>query len=690
MRYKSPGQRLICKIVAGAVLIFQVQMALGQNYQLIDSLKESLRSAEAQNRFQLLSSIAWEYRFGFPDTTIYYARQAFDLGRELQVHKDLAKPLNYIGIAYNYRGDRLLSLSYLQQAIDLAIQQNDSSQLAHAYNSMGRVYYGQGMVQRSVDYFIKSEKIFQTIHDLHGIAYAYQSLGNLYHTQSDFNNAFDLYSRALKIREQIGNKREIISAYIFLGRLYQDERKFAESNEYFFAAGSMAQEINDAILRAEIEIYQAQNYLESGNISKAETIGIKSFNEITAINNVRMLPLASLVIGRIYSKQNHEDKASQYFFKSREAATLIRDAGALRDAYYWLWKLEEKRGNATAAIRYQNQFLIMRDSTRDFELTRKVDRLQFQMELEKREHEKELLKVERELLTAEKEKNNALILQQRGHIYMLILAAASGCGIIAILLISGSKRKKLNGQLVTHNAEMALKNLQLRELNSQKDMFTNIVAHDLKSPLNSIKALCFLLEMQGNLDQEQLKYVKLIKDSTQSGTEIITDLLSIHELESNISLVIEQVALEAFICNRLNTFAQAATEKNISFETTITEGSVYTDKMHLSRVLDNLISNAIKFSPPGSTIFLEAKHLEEYVEISVRDQGPGFSEEDKKHLYQKFKKLSARPTGGESSSGLGLAIVKILVDSLSGRIDLKSEAGQGSEFIVTIPVKRKL
>jgi signal transduction histidine kinase len=101
--------------------------------------------------------------------------------------------------------------------------------------------------------------------------------------------------------------------------------------------------------------------------------------------------------------------------------------------------------------------------------------------------------------------------------------------------------------------------------------------------------------------------------------------------------------------------------------------------------VDNLLSNAIKFSEHQSKIAIQASIENERAIISIRDSGPGFSDEDKQFLFQRFKKLSARPTGGESSNGLGLAIVKTLVDRLHGEIELKSALGEGAEFIVTIP-----
>ena len=110
------------------------------------------------------------------------------------------------------------------------------------------------------------------------------------------------------------------------------------------------------------------------------------------------------------------------------------------------------------------------------------------------------------------------------------------------------------------------------------------------------------------------------------------------------------------------------------------------DKDSLLRILDNLISNAIKFSPAGKSITLKAVREDTLVRIFVIDQGPGFSEEDKKELFKKFKRLSAQPTGGESSTGLGLAIVKHLVRQLGGEIKLVSGPDSGATFEIILPV----
>jgi signal transduction histidine kinase len=102
-----------------------------------------------------------------------------------------------------------------------------------------------------------------------------------------------------------------------------------------------------------------------------------------------------------------------------------------------------------------------------------------------------------------------------------------------------------------------------------------------------------------------------------------------------------------------------------------------------------LLSNAIKFSPKNSIVDISADRTEYEYWISIKDKGPGFSSSDKEQLFQKFKKLSARPTAGETSNGLGLAIVKILVDRLKGKIELTSDQGKGSEFVIRFPQQKQ-
>ena len=112
---------------------------------------------------------------------------------------------------------------------------------------------------------------------------------------------------------------------------------------------------------------------------------------------------------------------------------------------------------------------------------------------------------------------------------------------------------------------------------------------------------------------------------------------------------------------------------------------INSDRSAVVQVIGNLVSNGIKYSPRERKIAISVLGLDQYVIIKVKDHGLGFSEKDKKLVFQKYKKLSAQPTGGESSSGIGLFIVKMLIEKMNGIISFESEQRVGTEFTITLP-----
>ncbi len=169
------------------LLLFLAPVLLdAQNMQKIDSLKGKLTQSSAQNRYELLNSLAWEFRFAHPDSTIFYGEQAYTLANELGLTKDKARSLNYIGIAYNYKGERLKAYDFFSQALDVSSRQKDSTQIAHTNNNLGRLFFEQGILAKAYDYFIKAYNIFKLTGDHSGLAYTLQSLGTLQRSQKDF------------------------------------------------------------------------------------------------------------------------------------------------------------------------------------------------------------------------------------------------------------------------------------------------------------------------------------------------------------------------------------------------------------------------------------------------------------------------------------------------------------------------
>ncbi|TAE12731.1 MAG: hybrid sensor histidine kinase/response regulator [Bacteroidetes bacterium] len=239
--------------------------------------------------------------------------------------------------------------------------------------------------------------------------------------------------------------------------------------------------------------------------------------------------------------------------------------------------------------------------------------------------------------------------------------------------------------------ELVQKNEQLAELNREKDNLLSIVAHDLGAPLNNIFGLLGLIQEELVFTEEQAAYLQLIYQEIDKGKKHIDELLAICNYESwkAKSLVVCELNMHNFLKRITSQFEGVAQKKEITIDCQdIPEDLVLeTDEDLLTRIMQNLFSNAVKFSNPQTNIKISVQKEGDQVQIGIRDEGLGFSEEDKQKIFQKFQKLSARPTSGESSTGLGLSIVKSFTERLGGKIHLESCLGEGSTFRLSFPQK---
>ncbi|PIB34833.1 hypothetical protein BFP72_05150 [Reichenbachiella sp. 5M10] len=315
------------------------------------------------------------------------------------------------------------------------------------------------------------------------------------------------------------------------------------------------------------------------------------------------------------------------------------------------------------------------------------------------------------ILTKEKELQLALIKnanlrlaeEERSHRILVIGLSAVGVLLLAmsVLLIKYDKTMRQmtlqKGQIeeqqkdIQHkNEKLINRNVQLHALNEDKNHLVSILAHDLRSPLSQIVGLSNLMSSSSKrTPEEDATYLGHIHDAAERMNQMVSKILDREVLEGTQSpVLVERVDVRQVIGDIADRYGSVAQQKSICLETVLSSDSwLMTDHMLLFLVLENLVSNAIKFSPQGSVVGLEASQHEGRMIFVVRDQGPGFSEEDKSRMFHRFQKLSAQPTGNESSTGLGLSIVKKYVQDLQGKIWLESQPEEGSVFYVSLPIE---
>ena len=251
------------------------------------------------------------------------------------------------------------------------------------------------------------------------------------------------------------------------------------------------------------------------------------------------------------------------------------------------------------------------------------------------------------------------------------------------------EKGRLVSEIAVQKTAIEQRNDELRHLNELKNAFLGIAAHDLRSPIGLIQMTAeLLLDSETELPREQqTKFTQDILRHTGHMLTLLNDLLDVSQIESgNLSLEETSIDLAALLEEAVKWHALVATPKGTRVQLQpAAPGQVHADPLRLRQVIDTLISNAVKYSPPGSLVRVEMQRFDRGWRIAVKDQGPGLTPADRQRLFQDFARLSARPTGGEKSVGLGLAIVRRIVEAHGGQVGADSEPGQGATFWFTLP-----
>ncbi|MBK6267172.1 transporter substrate-binding domain-containing protein [Marivirga sp. S37H4] len=320
-------------------------------------------------------------------------------------------------------------------------------------------------------------------------------------------------------------------------------------------------------------------------------------------------------------------------------------------------------------------------------------------------------------LTKEKEiQSQSLLASQKEQELQRLIIISISLGLIFIFLIvllliktnrirardnmllteKGKEMEKLLNQLNSQKAEIShqrqllqKKNIELTNINKQKDELIGIVAHDLKSPINQMSGLINLLGFKNDTwDADELMIYQKLESSNQHLKELVERILDLEAIgKKSLNYVMNEVDMAAVMRDTIEDFKEKALFKNIRLESKDLKGNltILADPFFLRQVYENLLSNAIKFSPTNTTVYIGSDEIEGYYHINIRDEGPGISKPDQNKLFTKYQTLSAKPTGDESSTGLGLSIVKKYVEEMNGSVWCESELGKGANFIVAFP-----
>jgi len=606
------------------------------------------------------------------------------------------------------------AITLLTQAIDFA--GNDST-LINTYKALSNAYKNTNNYEKAFLYLTIAKDIASRSKNNLQLAWLTYETGLLYHALEDYQESIKQFENAYSLSK---NYDDVLKGVCLtqIGVCYRHLKDYWRSLRYInLAEGVFIQKKDTAALIGNYHnkalVFTYFNKTDSAlwyfrkNLILSEQLGrfnfiIGSYSRIgtaferagqfdsamhyyqkaVALNNnkessPRWITDAYQNMARICLKRKQVSQAQEYAKIAEKLSLTMTDKTYLSNSYYLLAECHDSSKQYKDALFYMKLADSMRSKLLDYKNLQYINSLNYKYETAKKQTEavRKQLVLEEARLQVQKQRTNVLWIL----VFLLVLVV----GFIWIIVI---KKNKTTQQLTEQNKTILNINKKLQELNLEKNNLISIVAHDIRAPLQRIKGILSIMQMTNdNLTDEQKDLLNQAIKITEQSNEMVTELLYVNSLEEKTeNLILRPVNLVDVLQELSESYKEQAQSKAISleFEHKEKEIMILAETLYVNRIFDNLISNAIKFSHSGSNVRIYAQTKGRHAYASVRDEGQGIAPEDRERLFQKFQRLSAKPTAGENSTGLGLAIVKRLTEKLGASIEVDSSVGKGTTFTV--------
>lgn len=620
-----------------------------ENYQLQLRLKNRRDASSTLNNL----GVSY-YMMGNYQQALDYFEQSLSLREEFNDTANIVKTLNNLGVISQIVGDYEKALAFLQKSLLFKIALADTLSIAKTLNNIGVVYMDLGKYSDAWKFMKQALDYYTLKNDLSGIAASYNNLGQLFNEEKMADSALSYYSLSLEIKRKIGDRRGIGNTLNNMGMIYFEKKLHSQAIELFEEAKEIRTQLDD------------------------------NFGLSSTLNN----------LANLYFSEKNYPKAIEFFRKSLEIAESENLKGILQRNYAGLAQLFDETGRTADALKYYKLLNAIKDSLYKEDINKQLGDLQLKYQTEKSKKENEILKQKNQI----QELQLKISTERQTKLYVLIMLLVAG-GIAAFLIMQNRSNRRLNAQLQKHNDELGIKVAQrtseLEESNKTKDQIFSIIAHDLKSPFNSLLGLTDLLSesFDSLSDDEKKEFIKYTKESVENLYRLLENLLNwSHTQTGRLKLSPEPLQIDTIIYDTLDLFYPQSQKKSIALTVEVeTMAQAYADKETVKTVLRNLISNAIKFTPIGGKVTINYSLTEfaetgQMITIAVKDTGVGIPLEKQHFLFENPGQVKSPGTSYEKGTGLGLLLCKDFIEKNQGQISISSESGKGSTFAFTLPV----
>lgn len=648
-------------------------------------------------------------------------------------NQDSVRVHDLLKVVENNRADSALAYGNNAKAMAIARASGDEILLADAMTSLGILYYAYGNYDSNIVYWVAARDIYQKAGDTINWAKTERLIGVHLDIHGEIQKSLEKFMLCRDLYKAVNHRKGLGESYVSISIMQQRLDRYSQALESGRLALDIAlNEKNDKILGSiynnmgsnfnELNMYDsAEKYFDlaimeqskSGNVfglamtfHNLGTFELKRKNYRKALNHYQksvelkeMNPesddalSSALSISLCYIHLNKLDSANTMLLKTLELS--LKNDNLMRsiESYKFLADLEEKKGNYQKSLGYLKEHMRLNDSANKILVNSTLQDLEAKLEVNKAKDQNDLL------LLAQAE-NEKLLAENRKGIYALITLAILLIILIGVLYFilrnlskSRMRLKELNAELLHNTERLEENNQSLEKLMNAKNDLVSVMAHDLRSPFGKIQSITQLIEMSTD-EKEKESYLHMLENITHDGMALIQDLIDLSRIELNEISDEHMKRLSAFnfsdIFNQLKaSFESHLKTKNLEMHLDLSEQPVMNRADYCERICDNIVSNAIKYSNPNGTIKIKSRVDGDLMKILIEDNGPGFKQKDMPGLFQRFSRLSARPTGIETSTGLGLYIAKKLAESIKGDIRLLSNENEPARFCVEIPMNLK-
>ncbi|TAE22242.1 MAG: hypothetical protein EAZ92_16020 [Candidatus Kapaibacterium sp.] len=621
--------------------------------------------------------------------------------------------------------------AFAQAAYNRAVSAENLSRQAQALMILGYTVWVQGLFEESLRYSLESyrltEKVMLSIPDssTHAIGALHRQIciltrqiGNVYVFQRNFSLAETYFTKALAKARDLNDTNLIVLSLNNVGAISYYQNRFDSAMTWYERAAAFCSETTSTEYAALTFLNLGQTSAKQGKNDDALNFATRGLFICNAIGEKRYAISALLTIAAVQRTQSRFADAETALKQAIHRAEELGSLEFLRDSYAEYTLLAEAKKRYPEALQYERLQQKYNDSMFSQQSANRIAALSAIHQEEEQRQEIALLR--------ETTRNQHFIRNS-------LLAGVLMLGVLAVLFWnryrlkqrSESALRQKNEEILQQqyelqqqseeifqfNVEISARNEELAKANLEKNELMGIVAHDLKNPLAGIQGMAYILQMDKSQENTE-QAIEHIISASKRMFGLIENLLDVNALESGV-LTLSPQALDSvsIVQSVIEQLRQAAEVKNIRIALSSEQDCLllHADRNAFVQVTENLISNAVKYSPQGKTVYVslsivgkeaegklsfadaKAHHFTALVPetrhllLAVRDEGPGISAEDQQKLFGKFVRLSARPTGGEHSTGLGLSIVKKLVVAMQGHVWCESEFGKGATFFVEWP-----